>query len=84
VRGGCGRGLDGSSGRRLGVNAGSVDMDFDEDRLVLDDTAKVSVLLFVFCTVMVITLCVDTITISILAFIIPWHSLNFQDWSLAM
>jgi len=42
VRGGLGRGLDGSSGRRVGVNAGSVDMDFDEDRLILDDTAKVS------------------------------------------
>lgn len=50
TRGGVGRGLDGSSGRRMGVNAGSVDMDFDEDRLVLDDTAKVSLLPFVFCT----------------------------------
>lgn len=40
MRGGLGRGLDGSSGRRVGVNAGSVDMDFDEDRLILDDTAK--------------------------------------------
>jgi hypothetical protein len=45
MRGGLGRGLDGSSGRRVGVNAGSVDMDFDEDRLILDDTAKVSYLL---------------------------------------
>lgn len=46
TRGGPGRGLDGSSGRRVGVNAGSGDMDFDEDRLVLDDTAKVRLLLF--------------------------------------
>ncbi|KAJ4431631.1 hypothetical protein ANN_20230 [Periplaneta americana] len=40
LRGGLGRGVDGNSGRRVGVNAGSVDMDFDEDRLILDDTAK--------------------------------------------
>lgn len=46
MRGGLGRGLDGTSGRRVGVNAGSVDMDFDEDRLILDDTAKVSSVLF--------------------------------------
>jgi len=46
MRGGLGRGMDGSTGRRVGVNAGSVDMDFDEDRLILDDTAKVSQLHF--------------------------------------
>ncbi|PSN50795.1 hypothetical protein C0J52_13922 [Blattella germanica] len=39
LRGGLGRGIDGSSGRRVGVNS-AVDMDFDEDRLILDDTAK--------------------------------------------
>lgn len=45
MRGSLGRGMDGSSGRRVGVNASSADMDFDEDRLILDDTAKVSKLL---------------------------------------
>jgi hypothetical protein len=42
---GLGRGMDGNSGRRVGVNAGAADMDFDEDRLILDDTSKVSKLL---------------------------------------
>lgn len=49
MRGGLGRGMDGSSGRRVGVNAGSADMDFDEDRLILDDTAKVRIT-FIFYT----------------------------------
>jgi hypothetical protein len=32
----------------MGVNSGAGDMDFDEDRLVLDDAAKVSLSPFVF------------------------------------
>ncbi|KAJ9597604.1 hypothetical protein L9F63_011549, partial [Diploptera punctata] len=37
---GHGRGVESGSGRRAAGNSGSVDMDFDEDRLILDDSTK--------------------------------------------